>query len=104
MEYKIETGIPIPEPVEGDDFDDPSPVDETPPEENSRWVPYKPNARKCANNRHRPEAGKCELCGDIFPCPSGNCGHADCAYPSLVGLDCPGNGTELPEWMNAEQA
>jgi len=73
-------------------------------EENSGWQPYKPNKKKCRPDQHWPTKGRCTKCGDIFPCPSGNCGHFDCADPSIVGLDCPGNGTALPEWLNVIEA
>lgn len=94
-DFKIESNIPIPE-SEPDELEI---EDLPPPEEDSRWVPFKPNQRKCANNKHTPMIGRCTKCGDIFPCPSGKCGHADCKDPSLSGLDCPGNGTDLPEWI-----
>lgn len=91
-EYKLESDIPIPE------FEDPTLNDVVELHlEDTRWTPFKPNQRKCRPNKHSPEIGRCTLCGDVFPCPSGNCGHFDCADPSLVGLDCKGNGTELPE-------
>jgi hypothetical protein len=64
------------------------------------WVPFKPNKRKCRPEDHWPRTGCCEKCGDIFPCPSGNCGHVDCADPSLIGFNCKGNGTALPEFLN----
>jgi len=83
--FKIEDSIPIPEDTV---------------EEPSRWSPYKPNQSKCEADKHYPMIGKCTKCGDIFPCPSGNCGHFDCADPSLIGLDCPGNGTETPEFFD----
>lgn len=98
-QFKIESNIPLPANSDPEDQDfevDDSPTEETP----SRWVPYKPNQPKCANNKHWPMIGKCEKCGDIFPCPSGNCGHLDCADPSLSDLDCEGNGTAIPEWFN----
>lgn len=80
MDYKLDSNIPIPERTEFD-------VEDILPEEApSRWVPYKPHQRKCANDKHRPEIGKCDLCGDIFPCPSGICGHVDC-------------GSDVPDWV-----
>src|SRR5690349_7457922 len=69
-------------------------------EEDSQWQPYKPHKKKCRAKDHWPMIGKCSKCGDVFPCPSGNCGHFDCANPSLAGLDCPGNGTAVPELIN----
>lgn len=70
-------------------------------EEPSRWKPFKARSgRKCANDDHVPMIGTCRKCGDIFPCPSGECGHFDCANPELVGLECEGNGTETPEFLS----
>lgn len=92
-EFKIESGIPIP------DEPDFTPEDIIPEEEPSRWVPFKPHQKKCLNHKHSPAIGRCTLCGDIFPCPSGNCGHADCRDPSLSGLDCKGNGTDVPDFV-----
>ena len=97
-EFKIESNIPIPEDAEEIEVEEPEDI--LPEEEPSRWTPYKPNQRKCPNNQHWPMIGKCQKCGDIFPCPSGNCGHFDCANPELAGLDCEGNGTEVPEFLN----
>jgi hypothetical protein len=97
-EFKIEDDIPIPEePEEPDEIVIDEPEDILPEEEPSIWVPYKPGKRKCKNNAHNPMIGKCLKCGDIFPCPSGNCGHFDCNDPGLAGLDCVGNGTALPD-------
>lgn len=98
-EFKIESNIPLPanpdpEATEFDVEDEPTSNQTT-----DRWVPYKPNQPKCANDKHWPMVGKCEKCGDIFPCPSGNCGHLDCADPSESDLDCEGNGTAVPEWL-----
>lgn len=89
--FKIDDNIPLPaaEPEEV--------LPEQEDQEASRWVPFKPNQPKCPGNTCNPQVGRCFKCGDIFPCPSGNCGHFDCADPSLVSLDCPGNGTETPE-------
>lgn len=93
-DFKIESDIPIPEAPEDESFE----VEDTVLHlEDTRWTPFKPNQRKCRPGKHSPEVGRCNLCGDVFPCPSGNCGHFDCADPSLLGFDCPGNGTELPE-------
>lgn len=77
--FTVDAGIPLPE------LDDPEPI------EDSRWVPFKPHKTKCRNDAHVPQVGRCIKCGDIFPCPSGNCGHIDCAEA--------GNGTDLPEWL-----
>ncbi len=90
-DYLIESGIELPEADEEDEVEEPEVI------EVSSWVPYKPNAHKCKPKDHIPQVGKCYTCGDIFPCPSGNCGHFDCADPGLVGLDCQGNGTAVPE-------
>ena len=92
MSFKIEDHIPIPKQEE---LDEPEVV-----EEPSRWTPFKPHKGKCQNDKHYPMIGKCERCGDIFPCPSGNCGHFDCANPALAGLDCEGNGTETSEFFD----
>lgn len=72
--------------------------------EDTRWTPFKPNQRKCRSDRHSPEIGRCTSCGDVFPCPSGNCGHFDCANPKLAGFDCPGNGTPLPEEFSCDES
>lgn len=84
MTFKIEMGIPLPPPEPEDE--DASPT---------QWQPYRVRGKsRCRpNGACSPAIGKCDTCGDIFPCPSGNCGHWDCADPSMVGLDCPGNGT-----------
>lgn len=94
-EFKLESNVPLPVtlacPVieSAEQFDPPS-----------RWVPFKPHQQKCHNNEHMPMIGRCTRCGDVFPCPSGNCGHFDCADPSVSSLSCPGNGTETPEWRH----
>ena len=87
MTYKIDDDIPIPD----------QEPEEILPEEDTRWVPFKPNQPKCPGDTCSPQVGRCLKCGDIFPCPSGNCGHFNCADPSLENVDCPGNGTETPE-------
>lgn len=95
-DYKIESDIPIPE--SEPEFEDPTLNDVVELRlEDTRWTPFKPHQKKCRPNKHFPEIGRCLSCGDVFPCPSGNCGHFDCADPSLLGLDCKGNGTALPE-------
>jgi hypothetical protein len=101
-EFELEDDIPAPDDDEDKIVIAPEPEIEDVPD--PRWQPFIWHAtdrykRKCTNNAHRPAIGKCVLCGDEFPCPSGNCGHADCADPSLAGLDCLGNGTETPEWL-----
>lgn len=96
-EFKLETGIPIP--AESAEDAEQETAEESLPEETSEWVPFKPNQPKCTPGTCKPPVGRCLSCGDLFPCPSGNCGHADCADPSRSGLDCPGNGTTLPEWL-----
>lgn len=97
-DYKIDSGIPIP------DEPDCTPEDILPEEMPSRWVPFKPHQKKCRPDKHQPMIGRCTICDDVFPCPSGNCGHADCADPSLSGLDCEGNGTDLPDFVKESQS
>lgn len=84
-----ETPQPIPEPISSSE----AITSRVAP----RWAPYKTNKTKCKATEHTPMIGKCVLCGDIFPCPSGACGHFDCARPEISGLSCEGNGTDLPE-------
>lgn len=94
--YKIDEDIPLPPEEEDEEIEEIEP----PEIEDPRWVPFKPNKRKCRNDKHYPAIGRCLACGDVFPCPSGKCGHVDCADPSIAGLDCEGNGTPIPEWIN----
>ncbi len=56
------------------------------------WQPYRSHRARCRALDHVPMIGRCSKCGDIFPCPSGSCGHVDCADA--------GNGTALPEFLN----
>lgn len=95
-QYKIET-VPLPE---TSTEIDPSMGEETPVEEFSRFTPFKPHQPKCGNGKCFPEVGRCAKCGDVFPCPSGNCGHFDCADPEAFGIDCKGNGTETHDFTS----
>ena len=93
--YKLDNDIPIPETE-----DDLALEPEIEPENTSRWTPFKPNQPKCHPlGSCRPNIGRCNACGDVFPCPSGNCGHLDCADPRAFGWACDGNGTEIPDFI-----
>jgi hypothetical protein len=96
--FVLEDAIPQPPPLLGEEPE----VEDRP---DPRWQPFQWKAtarflKRCSPLAHRPMVGRCALCGDIFPCPGGNCGHLDCADPSVAGLDCPGNGTALPECVS----
>jgi hypothetical protein len=85
--FTLEDSIPLPASEPGEI---------APEQEDTRWQPFQWKStrqfhHKCANNVHRPMVGRCELCGDVFPCPSGNCGHWDCAAE--------GSGTAVPEFV-----
>lgn len=102
--FKLEDDIPLDDEPDAEEVQiAPEPEVEDLPD--PKWKPFIWRAttrfpKKCALGACRPQIGKCELCGDVFPCPSGFCGHADCADPrNVADLDCDGNGTPVPDWI-----
>lgn len=66
------------------------PISSTPEIVRRTRGPNKPKIKRCDNKDHMPEIGKCEKCGDVFPCVD-LCEHLDC----LDYKDLP-----WPEWLS----
>lgn len=79
-DYKLDDSVPIPvsEDLELEDLQD-----------EIHEARARGRRKKCGNTSHWPMDGKCDKCGDVFPCEE-DCIHVDC----LEAKDLP-----LPDWL-----